>query len=190
MSERSAFPENVPGDFYVEDGCCLSCGMPTTVAPDLFDYAEEGHCFVKFQPRTASDHMRMISAILVADTGCIRYKGQDRTVQSQLINAYEGDQCDGLSTELQLENRRLHERGVDSRHLPAGALAEIEKMVIRRSADLKLSEVELAARKRLLSNLETMGLNDEVVVVQRPCVVEHTSLRTGEALGEIPRKAR
>lgn len=190
MSERTAFPENVPGDFYVEDECCMSCGMPTTVAPDLFGYAEDGHCFVKTQPRTAGDHMRMISAILVADSGCIRYKGRNPTVQSQLINAGEGDQCDGLSSELELENRRAHERGVDSRQMPAGALAEIEKMVIRRSADLKLSEAELTARQRMLSNLEAMGLNDEVGVDQSPSVVRHTNLQTGEVLGEIPRKAR
>jgi hypothetical protein len=30
MVERIPFPENAAGDFYVEDGCCLSCWMPTT----------------------------------------------------------------------------------------------------------------------------------------------------------------
>ncbi len=46
-SERMPFPKNVPGDFYVEDGCCTSCGMPTTEAPELFAYAPDGHCYVR-----------------------------------------------------------------------------------------------------------------------------------------------
>lgn len=104
MSERVPVPENVPGDFYVEDGCCLSCRMPNEVAPDLFGYAADGHCYVKTQPTSAAEMFRMIGAFEVQDLGCIRYKGTNRVVQIRLIGAGEGDQCDHLPSDLRSLN--------------------------------------------------------------------------------------
>ena len=100
MYERIPFPENVPGDFYVEDGCCLSCNMPTTEAPDLFAYADDGHCYVRKQPATAREMWQMVGAFTVQDVGCIRYKGRNRVIQIRLIAAGEGDQCDHLPGDL------------------------------------------------------------------------------------------
>jgi len=100
VSERIPFPENVPGDFYVEDGCCTSCGMPTSEAPELFAYAPDGHCYVRKQPSSAKETWQMIGAFTVQDVGCIRYKGKNRVVQIRLIGAGEGDQCDHLSRDL------------------------------------------------------------------------------------------
>ena len=100
MSERVPFPENVPGDFYVEDGCCTACGMPTTEAPELFAYAPDGHCYVRRQPSSENEMRKMVGAFTVQDVGCIRYKGRDRVVQIRLIRAGEGDQCDHLPRDL------------------------------------------------------------------------------------------
>lgn len=95
------FPENAPGDFYVEDGCCTSCGMPSTVAPDLFSYANDGHCYVSKQPSDGKEVYQMIQAFEVQEVACIRYKGTNRVIQIKLIAIGEGKQCDYLELDLQ-----------------------------------------------------------------------------------------
>ena len=104
MSERSSFPENVSGDFYVEDGCCTACGMVTTEAPELFAYAADGYCYVRKQPTSAKEMWQMIGAFTVQDMGCIRYKGKNRVVQIRLIGVGQGDQCDHLPRDLESLN--------------------------------------------------------------------------------------
>lgn len=106
-AERVPFAENVRGDFYVEDGCCTSCGMPSTVAPELFSYAPDGHCFVSKQPSNAIEARKMIEAFEVQDIGCIRYKGTNRVIQIKLIASGEGDQCDGLQQDLKALNEEV-----------------------------------------------------------------------------------
>jgi len=32
-------PRNAPGEFYVEKDCCTLCGVPWTIAPELFESA-------------------------------------------------------------------------------------------------------------------------------------------------------
>ena len=34
-------PKSAPGDFYVEKGQCLACGVPHVVAPDLVGWTDE-----------------------------------------------------------------------------------------------------------------------------------------------------
>jgi len=106
-SDRIPFPENMPGDFYVEEGCCTSCGMPSTVAPELFAYAPDGHCYVCKQPSNAIEDQQMIDAFEVQDIGCIRYKGKNRVIQVKLITSGEGDQCDALNQVLQALNAKV-----------------------------------------------------------------------------------
>ncbi len=36
----TAHPKSAPGDFYVEKGQCLACGVPQVVAPDLVGWAD------------------------------------------------------------------------------------------------------------------------------------------------------
>ena len=93
---------NVHGDFYVEDGCCTSCDMPSTVAPELFSYAPDGHCYVSKQPSSAVEVRQMIKAFEVQDIGCIRYKGKNRLIQIKLVASGEGDQCDRLDQDLKV----------------------------------------------------------------------------------------
>ncbi len=112
MTTEKRYPHslNVPGDFYVEDGCCTSCNMPFTVAPDLFGSADgelDGHCFVRKQPESLAELSRMLLAIEVSDLRCTRYKGKSRAIQIQLIEAGEGDQCDRLDKGLQARAKAL-----------------------------------------------------------------------------------
>jgi hypothetical protein len=106
MSEPHPHPANVAGDFYVEDGCCISCMVPHSVAPDLMAMAEpEGHCYVCKQPATPEELDRMFEAFEVQEVDCIRYKGTDRVIQIRLIEASSGDQCDELLADLVAANR-------------------------------------------------------------------------------------
>ncbi|MES3020608.1 MAG: hypothetical protein V4857_03380 [Pseudomonadota bacterium] len=106
-SKRIPFSENSQGDYYVEDGCCTSCGIPTTVAPSLFSYANDGHCYVSKQPSNGQEVYQMVQAFEVQDIGCIRYKGSNRVIQIKLVAAGEGDQCDHLDVDLQALNREV-----------------------------------------------------------------------------------
>ncbi len=120
MSEHVPHPANVPGDFYVEDGCCISCMVPHTVAPDLMGMTEDkGHCYVCKQPATPQEFDRMLEAFEVQEVDCIRYKGADRAIQIRLIKASSGDQCDKLASDLVVANRSAkrvaHKRYLASR---------------------------------------------------------------------------
>jgi hypothetical protein len=48
----SLHPNNAAGPFYVTNGCCTGCGVPTAFAP-VFEFDSTDHCYVKRQP--ASD---------------------------------------------------------------------------------------------------------------------------------------
>ncbi len=70
-------PANAPGDFYVEDGCCVVCGMPEQEAPDIFGWAgpSPSHCVVMRQPRTPAELSRTFNAMRLGDLDCIRDRG-------------------------------------------------------------------------------------------------------------------
>lgn len=70
---------NVAGDFYVEDGCCTACGVPTAEAPDLFEDGAE-QCYVRRQPVTSEEKRRMFEVLYMQELGCIRYGGRDLNV--------------------------------------------------------------------------------------------------------------
>jgi hypothetical protein len=75
--ERSAHPDNAPGPFYVEYGCCTSCDLPRMVAPDHFAYDGNSHCFVARQPQTSAELSKVVRAVWGAEAECIRYRGND-----------------------------------------------------------------------------------------------------------------
>ena len=105
-------PENVPGDFFVEDGCCLSCGVPTSIAPDLFgglEWPNGNHCFVKKQPETPDERERMLLVIHYAEADCIHYRGWDRPTQERLVAAGDGANCIGQPDNLQRRGARIGE---------------------------------------------------------------------------------
>jgi hypothetical protein len=95
-----AVKDNVPGDFYVEDGCCTLCGVPHVEAPNLFGGFDENgkvtheQCFVKKQPTTLVELNQIINTMAVQDTGCIKYCGRDQEIIKRIREVGEGDQID------------------------------------------------------------------------------------------------
>lgn len=89
-------PENVPGDFYVENEVCTACGAPEAEAPDLIEHSkfEYGHCYFKKQPRTPDEVERAINAIAVSCIAGIRYGGKNEEILRQLYEMGEAAQCD------------------------------------------------------------------------------------------------
>lgn len=91
MSNRKPHAKNVPGDFYVVDGCCTACLLPHSVAGEFFGRADEGpnpydpnlrvtHCYVRQQPVSGDDFEKMALALEVQELDCVRYRGSDRKV--------------------------------------------------------------------------------------------------------------
>lgn len=68
MVEHKPLPANVPGDFYVKDGC-YTCQVPLVNALALFadTKGRRGylHFFVKRQRRSPSEVDAMLSAVLL-----------------------------------------------------------------------------------------------------------------------------
>lgn len=79
--------DNVPGSFYVCDGCCTACDVPRSEAPDLFAYDKENHCYVSQQPKTADEVSRMIRALIGSELECIRYRGVDEEILRRLADS-------------------------------------------------------------------------------------------------------
>ena len=104
MPEHNPHPANVTGDFYVEDGCCTMCLVPFSEAPELFGECQDAkgypHCFVKRQPETPEELKKMLSTIRCAELMCIRYRGNDRRIQLELVEAETGVVCDNLPPDL------------------------------------------------------------------------------------------
>ncbi len=100
-------PANVPGDFYVEDGCCTLCGVPQVLAPELFSVIDDKaeHCYVRKQPSTAAERRHMLDTIWGAELECIHYRGTERAVQTQLVTLGVGAVCDSLPMDLRMRLR-------------------------------------------------------------------------------------
>lgn len=111
MAEAKPHPANVPGDFYVEDGCCTMCDVPFIEAPKLFGRCEdlEGyvHCYVKRQPQTPAELDRMVSTIRRAEFQCIRYRGADRLLLLRLVETGEAAICDDLPRDLRQRSEQI-----------------------------------------------------------------------------------
>ena len=89
------YHKNVPGPFYVEDWCCLTCGIPDGVAPNNFAWDEDwvqGQCYVIKQPETPDELDRVIEAVGNAEIDCIRYRGSDPEIQRRIRDV--SGECD------------------------------------------------------------------------------------------------
>lgn len=105
---RPPHPANVPGSFYVEDGCCISCGVWEEVAPDLLEWQEEDghryeHCYVSKQPETEAEFERMKAAMEVGEVDCIRVRNCRLDWAERLRADGLGRQID-FATNLDTEN--------------------------------------------------------------------------------------
>ena len=90
-------PANAPGDFYVEEGCCITCGVPMEEAPEVFAWAggpESDHCVVAHQPRTAQSIDRTLNAMWSSEVDCIRYRGADHDIVRRIVEMGNRDLCD------------------------------------------------------------------------------------------------
>lgn len=79
-------PQSVPGDFYVEDGYCLACGVPEFIAPDLVAHTGEPywHCYWKKQPQTSDELDRAIEILHTQELACHHYGGTDPAIIERL----------------------------------------------------------------------------------------------------------
>lgn len=77
-------PKNVPGPFYVLDGCCTRCGVPEAHAPLHFGFDDQDHCFICRQPADDGEVEDVIDAAVCAELECIRYRGNDVEVLHRL----------------------------------------------------------------------------------------------------------
>lgn len=115
VAKHKPHPANVPGDFYVEEGCCTMCEVPFAEAPDLFGTVQDPkgylHCFVRRQPETGAELDQMVRAIRCAELKCIRYRGTDRLIQLRLVGEGEGEICDGLPPDLRRKADRHEAEG-------------------------------------------------------------------------------
>jgi hypothetical protein len=89
-----AYPKNVDGPFYVEDGCCTLCGVPKGIAPTLFSWDNGESCYVSRQPATASESDQMAEVQASAEFGCVRYRGSDVAVLRRLAENDLAELCD------------------------------------------------------------------------------------------------
>lgn len=83
-------PQSSPGDFYVENGQCLACGVPHAIAPDLVDWAdqESPHCVWKKQPKTEAEIERALAVLDAQELGCHRYAGTDPAILDRVLSSY------------------------------------------------------------------------------------------------------
>jgi hypothetical protein len=83
-------PKSAPGDFYVEKGQCLACGVPHVVAPDLVGWTDEKvrHCFWKKQPESPAELERAIAVLEAQELECHRYAGTDAAILIRISSTY------------------------------------------------------------------------------------------------------
>jgi hypothetical protein len=84
---HSPEPTSAPGDFYVEDKCCASCGVPQVAAPDLVEWVNDReflHCRWKKQPSTPEELKQAFAIFDGQELGCHRYAGIDPEVQERI----------------------------------------------------------------------------------------------------------
>jgi len=87
-------PKNAVGPFYVLNGCCTACGVPTALAPELFEFDSNDHCYVKRQPNSDAEMEKAIHVIRAQELDCVRYRGTDGAILRRLAEAGEAHHCD------------------------------------------------------------------------------------------------
>jgi len=87
------YSKNVPGDFYVETGCCITCGVPMGEAPEFFEM-DDDQCYIVKQPASQEERISLVDAIGTQEVGCIRYAGTDRKVMERMRDKGDIDCCD------------------------------------------------------------------------------------------------
>jgi hypothetical protein len=82
-------PKNAPGDFYVENNECITCGYPHVLAPDLMAWerdaeGRESHCYFKKQPETPLEIEQAVNAMNGSCCGALCYSGSNREILKRI----------------------------------------------------------------------------------------------------------
>jgi hypothetical protein len=79
-------PESVPGDFWVENDCCTSCGVPQVYAPDLVGWTDEpfATCYWKKQPETVAELEQAFKIFQGQELDCHHYRGKDPAILASI----------------------------------------------------------------------------------------------------------
>jgi hypothetical protein len=92
-AKLNRYPKNAPGPFFVENGCCISCGAPEHEAPDLMSHDENDevfyHCYFKKQPSTPEETEQAIQAVWVSCCGAVQYEGDDPKILQRFAELTE-----------------------------------------------------------------------------------------------------
>lgn len=80
-------------EFYVEPECCMSCGVPEDIAPEIFVTGEK-NCAIRRQPCSQDEVNRTIRAMWSSEVDCVRYGGRDVQLLDRLARAGLADQAD------------------------------------------------------------------------------------------------
>lgn len=88
---KQAMTDNT--EFYVEPECCLQCGVPEYIAPEIFG-SDERHCFFKRQPCSPAEIDKTVRAMWSSEVDCIRYGGRNTTLLERLARAGMSGQAD------------------------------------------------------------------------------------------------
>src|SRR5262245_57616673 len=98
---EARFRLNAPGDFYVQDGRCITCMTPHAVAPSLMGFhstsRSDSHCYFARQPQTAEEVAAAVSAVTHSCCAALRYAGKDPAVLQALADLGAAESCDALT---------------------------------------------------------------------------------------------
>ena len=114
------------GDFYVEPDCCLLCGVPEDIAPEISRTGEQ-HCLVIRQPCSQDEIDRTIRAMWSSEVDCVRYRGHDGATLERLARAGLADQADhgnALGLPVRLRDQVSFELAEGSNLTDAGDVAK------------------------------------------------------------------
>jgi hypothetical protein len=83
---------NAPGQFYVVNQDCMTCGYPHILAPDLMAWemdsgGRETHCYFRKQPETSQEVEQALRAVEGSCCGALRYCGSDPEIIQKLKDA-------------------------------------------------------------------------------------------------------
>jgi len=68
--------------------------VPEAIAPELFAWDGNDHCFVKRQPTTPAETDQALQVVAHAELSCIRYRGLDPEVLARFAELGEPELCD------------------------------------------------------------------------------------------------
>jgi hypothetical protein len=93
-----AHPKSAPGDFFVINDQCLSCGFAHVVAHDLIGWNDDpagiSHCIWKKQPETPAELEQAFAAIEGTEAQCYRYAGSDQAIIDKIGEQFCADRVE------------------------------------------------------------------------------------------------